>query len=343
MGRKLFTLLVAAFFFYVASPLVIPVLMGALLAVLLLPVQERFERMDRIQGPHALISLVLTLAVTLVLIVPISVSLYLAAKAAFHQLQTFRAASAVQGDWFKGIMATPGVHQLLEKVGGVYPLGSLELTDTLEDLSRGVSSRAADILGGLITHLPGMVMALAVVCVSLYFFLVDGRRLMMFFRHLSLFNPQQTNRLIDNLEATCRSVLMASLVSGAVQSIFESMVVFFCGISSPILIGVVVFMSSFIPVIGTAPVTFGLALQQYLSGNRGSALTLLISAMIVAVMDNLIRPWFLRGSVNLHPLLAFVAAFGGLQTLGFSGVFLGPIIAGLFVVTLQILVQSRNE
>jgi predicted PurR-regulated permease PerM len=39
-------------------------------------------------------------------------------------------------------------------------------------------------------------------------------------------------------------------------------------------------------------------------------------------------------------LLAFVSAFGGLQTLGFSGVFIGPIIAAMFVVTAQILFRG---
>jgi predicted PurR-regulated permease PerM len=171
---------------------------------------------------------------------------------------------------------------------------------------------------------------------------LDGRRLVLFFRHNSFFTPKQTNQLIDTLEASCRSVLLASLVSGSAQAIFESFVVIFAGVPNFALIGVVVFISSFIPVVGTAPVTFGLAIQQYVVGNTGAGIALFISAIVVSVMDNLIRPWFLRGSVNLHPLLAFVAAFGGLQTLGFAGVFLGPIIAALFVVTVQLLAKGRE-
>jgi predicted PurR-regulated permease PerM len=51
----------------------------------------------------------------------------------------------------------------------------------------------------------------------------------------------------------------------------------------------------------------------------------------------------LRGSTNLHPLVAFVAAFGGLQTFGFPGVFLGPIIAGLFITTVKVLLTDDNS
>ena len=62
--------------------------------------------------------------------------------------------------------------------------------------------------------------------------------------------------------------------------------------------------------------------------------------MLIALVDSLVRPIFLRGSTNLHPLLAFVAAFGGLQVFGFMGVFLGPIIAGLFVAMVQVLKEE---
>jgi predicted PurR-regulated permease PerM len=44
----------------------------------------------------------------------------------------------------------------------------------------------------------------------------------------------------------------------------------------------------------------------------------------------------LRGTVHLHPLVAFIAAFGGIQTLGFLGVFLGPILAAVFVAALDL-------
>jgi predicted PurR-regulated permease PerM len=337
MGRKLFTFAVGLFFFYVASPLILPVIMGVLFAVLLMPLQKRLEGY---KFPTPLASILLTLGVTLILIVPISVTLYLGAKSAFQQLQSVRL-GPVEGDWVKGILSTPVFQKFLNRIGEWYPMGTKELADTLSDLIRGITLRAADILGSLIAHLPGMAMALAVLAVSMYFFLVDGRRLVLFFRHNSFFSPQHTSHLIDTLEATCRSVLLASLVSGSAQAVFESLVVIFAGVPNVVLIGVVVFISSFIPVVGTAPVTFGLAFQQYLVGNTWGGIALLVSAILVSVMDNLIRPWFLRGAVNLHPLLAFVAAFGGLQTLGFAGVFLGPIIAALFVVTLQLLTRTK--
>ncbi len=78
--------------------------------------------------------------------------------------------------------------------------------------------------------------------------------------------------------------------------------------------------------------TFGAALHTFfILQDRTSALALLLVALVVSVLDNVVRPWVLKGSGNLHPLVAFVAAFGGIQVFGFSGVFLGPILAGICV------------
>ena len=68
--------------------------------------------------------------------------------------------------------------------------------------------------------------------------------------------------------------------------------------------------------------------------DRNAALVLLVAAMGVSLVDNVVRPWVLKGTGNLHPFLAFIAAFGGLQVFGFAGVFLGPILAGLCVTLL---------
>jgi predicted PurR-regulated permease PerM len=70
---------------------------------------------------------------------------------------------------------------------------------------------------------------------------------------------------------------------------------------------------------------------------------LLVFALLTTVVDNFVRPAVIRGSANLHPLIAFVAAFGGLTLLGFPGIFLGPILAGLAVEVLGILFPDPTE
>jgi predicted PurR-regulated permease PerM len=82
--------------------------------------------------------------------------------------------------------------------------------------------------------------------------------------------------------------------------------------------------------------------EQLMEGNQIGGIALLVMVVVLMGLDNTVRPWFLRGAANLHPLLAFVAALGGLQTIGFLGVFLGPIVASLFVFTIRLLTHRQE-
>jgi predicted PurR-regulated permease PerM len=218
-----------------------------------------------------------------------------------------------------------------------------ELSNTSQDLMTGLGTKLTDLLGGFVTQLPGLVVALIVVVVSVYFFLVDGRKLVLFLRRNSVFPSQQTDQLMQTVAEMCRSVILAALISGGMQGILELVACILTGTPNAALIGLLVFVASFIPVIGSTPVTLIVALQQLLEGHQIAGVILLIMSVVIIAADNTVRPWFLRGSTNLHPLLAFVAAFGGLQTLGFLGVFLGPILAALFVETFHILAHPTES
>ena len=259
----------------------------------------------------------------------------------FSQLEHLKKSADTDGNLIDSFLRSPKVKNLFEWVSGWVPIEPNDLSHSVRDLMGGIWSRLADVLGGVLSHLPGIAMTVAIVIVSTYFFLVDGRKLVAFLRKNTLFSQTQTDRIFKVVGDMCRSVILASLASGAVQTVLEVTGCVISGTSNVALIGLFVFVGSFIPVVGSAPVTFAIALQQFVDGRQGAGIILLVTAVIAMGADNAVRPMFLKGSANLHPLIAFVAAFGGLQTIGFSGVFLGPIIASLFVITFKILVQKE--
>jgi predicted PurR-regulated permease PerM len=60
-------------------------------------------------------------------------------------------------------------------------------------------------------------------------------------------------------------------------------------------------------------------------------IVLLIGVGLLFVIDLIWRPMIIGSKAKIHPLVAFLAALGGLSVLGFYGLFLGPIIVGLLV------------
>jgi predicted PurR-regulated permease PerM len=336
-GRKLFSFLIVAAFVWVASPLLLPVAMGAVFAVLIFPWLERLERF-KFRTSRA--SALLTLGVTIVFLLPAATLIFLGTKAVLQQVRLWKDAPRGAGVGFvESILGLPAVKGLLDRASAWFPGGTRDLISTAEDVASSIGHWLADAVGGFVGQIPGMTMGMAIMVISIYFFLVDGRRLTNFLRRNSVFSSGQTELLIDTFGGMCRGVILATVASGFAQSLIYAAACLAVGGINVALVGFLVFLCSFLPLIGSSPITFGVALQQLLAGNRTGGIVLLVVALFVGLVDNVIRPMVLKGGANLHPLLAFVSAFGGLQVLGFAGVFLGPILAGLFVATVQGLLE----
>ncbi|MBU6375082.1 MAG: AI-2E family transporter, partial [Bdellovibrionales bacterium] len=196
-------------------------------------------------------------------------------------------------------------------------------------------------LGELASRIPGMIVSLVMAIVSLYFFLVDGKKLAAFARKNSFLNPTQTGEFMDSLATMARSVVLASVASGLAQSLLMFLGMLIAGAPNLGMVTFLVFLFSFLPLVGAAPVTFGVTLMALISGDTTQALILLVSAVLASLIDNFVRPAVLKGGANIHPMIGFIAAFGGLNLFGISGLFLGPIVAGMFMVVLRMNLKSQ--
>ncbi len=64
--------------------------------------------------------------------------------------------------------------------------------------------------------------------------------------------------------------------------------------------------------------------------------------VVIASIDNLVRPLLIGDSMRLHTVPAFIAMLGGLQLFGASGIVLGPIVMALTPVVAGFLAPPRR-
>jgi predicted PurR-regulated permease PerM len=340
VARNAFLIALLVLFVLVCAPLITPVAMGGVFAILFWPV---LQWMERVRVPERLGALVVTLAFSLLVLLPLTILVIFSARSGFELFKQLQSRWQVNPplapgqDWTDVLAQQPWLSKWVQKLGGYFPIKGEELLSTAADALKLAGIKLGEFLGGFVGKVPGMVLAVVVIIVSLYFFLVDGRRLVQFAKKNSFFESKQTDQLLQSLASMARSVIFASVLGGVVQTLIMVLGLAIVGYPNLGLIGFLVFLTSFIPLVGSAPVTFGVTLLAWSQLGSSSGSVILASAILTSVADNLVRPWVLKGGANLHPLIGFIAAFGGLQLLGLSGLFLGPIVAGLFmtVVTLH--------
>ena len=160
--------------------------------------------------------------------------------------------------------------------------------------------------------------------VGLYFFLRDGKPVVRRLAALLPFSAPDVDALFSSVHASVKGAMLGSAVTGAVQSGLCILMLFILGVPGPFVWGTFAFVLSFIPLFGTAPVTAGATIYLFATGHPVSGIVMGVAGILIGLSDNIVRPWAQGSQDHMHPLIALLAVFGGLEVFGFAGVFIGP-------------------
>jgi len=132
-----------------------------------------------------------------------------------------------------------------------------------------------------------------------------------------------------------RQVTEATLLGTALTSILQGTAValgfWLTGLGAPWFWGVVTAIVSVLPLFGSALVWFPGAVALAVQGRYGAAVVLAaIGAIVASNIDNVMRPLVNRRVSNLHPMTTLVGAFAGAGVLGLAGILLGPLAITYF-------------
>ena len=63
----------------------------------------------------------------------------------------------------------------------------------------------------------------------------------------------------------------------------------------------------------------------------GGIFILVFGFVMIAGVDNFLKPKIISGKANIHPIVALIGVLGGLKVFGLFGMIIGPVIAALFI------------
>jgi predicted PurR-regulated permease PerM len=167
---------------------------------------------------------------------------------------------------------------------------------------------------------------------SLFFLFRDGatlaRRVKLLCRRtLGAPGEDLANLVVSAVRSTADGLVLVGLGEGAVLGIAYGVI----GTPHPALLGAFTGLLAIIPF--GAPIVFSIAsLLLLASGAVGAGIGLFVFGMIViGIADHLIRPVMIGGAAKLPFLWVLLGIFGGLETFGLLGLFLGPAIMAALI------------
>lgn len=306
-------------FVWTVRALLIPVILGALLALILHPLQRKLApKLGRV-GRYT--PVLLTVGTVILFVIPF----VLFALKAISTLSAFLAK-----DWTETFNRVQHfVSDVMSPIADRFHINMESLRGNAENLARTAAGGTASWLGNLARSLPSGIIDAFLFILSLYFFLRDGHSLTRWLLKLSPFPRDETEELFASIHDTVNGAILGMLVTAAVQGALTTIALFAFGVPGALPLGILATVLAVIPMIGTTPVTFGAPIYLFATGKIGAGIGMLIAAVLIGLADNVIRPWVQSSKTTMHPLLVLLAIFGGLEAFGAPGIFIGPVIAAM--------------
>ncbi|WP_455873159.1 AI-2E family transporter [Rhizobium yanglingense] len=328
-ARWLLILIVAAgvYFFY---GFVVPVLAALVIGFASWPLYRRL--LARVGGNTTIAATIAIILIVTFLVIPIGLAITYTTGEVREWVAWIIHANRQGAPTPQWILALPFAGPFLDDLWTKYigSPGSLgEVIQAVSGANIGNIYRAVLAAGGASFHL---LLTLLFMLIALFFVYRDGAS---FSRQIDMLGerilPNRWERISRVVPATISSTVMGMTLIAIGEGIVLGVAYWIAGVPSPVTLGVLTGIMALIP--GGAPLSFTLvSIYLVASGSHVAGVALFIWGTVeLFIVDKTLRPKLVGGPIKLPFLPTFFGLVGGVKTMGFLGLFIGPVLMALLV------------
>jgi predicted PurR-regulated permease PerM len=314
----------------VILPVGTDLILAAGVAAVCWPIQRWLSR--KLRGRSGLSAGILTVVLLLLVLGPIATLLAMIVRDGSDGLRFVQ--ETVKSDAVRELVArlpaaarkvvNEGLAEMPRDVGEAVGRASASGAETAAAVTAAVAAT-----GSVIFH--GALFAIAV-----FFMLLLGDELVGWLDGVSPLRRGQTRELLVTFKKVAYAVIVATVVTSAVQALAALIGFYIARVPNPVFFGALTFFVAFVPAIGAAAVCLVAAGLLLLTGHPYMAAFLAAWGLIVVgLSDNVVRPLLTRRGVEIHGAVVFFALLGGLATFGSIGLLIGPLAISFFLALLR--------
>lgn len=308
------------------SPYLFPLFWAAVLAGIFYPLYTKILRKTKSKNLSAFLTVLIVLLIIILPLVVISNIMVNEATAIYSTFNNQDTISEIK-NLADQASKLPFVQKFTENI---------EVEKDLKNISTAISTNLLTWLKAWTQNIVILIINLFVSLYALYYFLKDGKRFLLYLIRLFPLDDNIEKSLYHKLASTIRATLKGTIFIGFIQGILSGLTIFIVGIPSVLLWTMAMVVLSIIPAVGPLIILLPITAYMVFFGSQWQVIVLVLGMIIVSLSDNFLRPVLVGKDLKMHPLIVFLSTVGGLGLFGISGVVIGPIIASLFISTLDI-------
>lgn len=356
---------IGVYFFKIVQPFLLPLLMAGTLAMLIQPVFAWVTA--HVQGHRRLAAILVSIAVVLLVVLPMGVIL------SFATQELVRFGEEIVDDAnapdIGAVVASPSSDDINDDVGTAHRTDAAipesiprlngverwlspylsrsnleDLRSSIFDVGRAAVTEVSKKTTGFVADIVSFTIGFGVMILGFYYFLAEGPTIAAEIEKVLPFESADEVAVAKQFETICRGVVLGTLAAALVQAALVGVALAVLQISGTWLLVCLTVVFSMIPFVGAGAVYVPVSLYLLWDGRTAAAVFLLLYGMLlVSTADNLVRAYTIHGTSRLHPLVGLVSALGAIKLVGLWGIFVGPVVAGIFHALLKILQQKLRR
>lgn len=322
----LMTLGISALFFAMIQQFLMTLFLAGLFSALARPLFLRFQAL--LNGNRHLASLLTLLLIAVVILIPLVLLVGVLIGQALDVSQMITV-------WFKGAFADPGAIDTYLRHLPFYDQLSINRDQIIQQagaLATVISRLLVEWVSSVTLGTANFVFMAFVFLYSMFFLQMDGPKLLEKGLYYLPLKTSEERMMLAKFTSVTRATLKGSLLIGLLQGSLAGIGFAVAGIPNAVFWGTVMALLSAIPNVGAAlvwiPAVAILILQGEVAAGIGLAL---FCGLIVGSLDNVLRPILVGKDTKMHELMIFLSTLGGILMFGLPGIFIGPVIASLFI------------
>ena len=338
-------LFITSLCFYLLYKILAPFLEAIFWAIFLAMVSYPvFKKLQRVLKKKAFLSaIIMTLLIILLIVIPFTLlmaSLANEVVGTYNSVEEMIKTGRLQA-YVERLREIPVVQTIWARLDQSFALSQTQpldfLSKNIQQISTFLFNQSSKILKGLSTFLFSFFFTL----LSLYYLFKDGDHFFLRVKEILPVPPKERDLLIGRFQEMVNAAIFGGILIAIIQGLLGGLAYWVLGLHSPVLWGTAMAFFSFIPIGGTALIWGPTCIILFIQGAfLEGIILLLIGVIVISMVDNFLRPFFISSKTKIHPLLLFFAVLGGLQVFGLIGLVAGPLIATICLTLIEIYVQG---
>jgi len=218
----------------------------------------------------------------------------------------------------------------------------VQLTVAIDTIISKLSSAVLNSLTNFFLNSMTFLLNIFIAGFVFFYALRDSEKIIKLGKDFSPFEKKREKEVIKQFKDITNSLIYGQVIVGLLQGLFAGIGLYLFGVPNALILTIIATIVAIIPVIGPTLVWIPVTIYLFAIGSAPIASGYLAYNLIIVsgILDNIVRSYIVSRKSRLSPAIALVGMIGGLFIFGVAGLIIGPLILAYFIMFLQ---ASKKE